>query len=71
MSRKAIWAEYWMIDSLARSVTLDRPAGHEIGAYREGWVESAACPGFAIRAEWLWEEHPPKVSGCFSELKGR
>lgn len=60
-----------MIDPITRSVALDRPAGHEIGAYRKGWVESVACSGFAIRAEWLWGEHPPKVSDCLSELKGR
>lgn len=63
--------EYWMIDPFSKTVTLDRPAGQEIGVYHDGWVDSEACPGFAVRAEWLWQEPLPAVAGCLNELERR
>lgn len=63
--------EYWIVDPFAKNVTLDRPAGKEIGVYAQGWVSSETCAGFALRAEWLWEEPLPGVDHCLRELEDR
>ncbi len=69
--RDAGVGEYWMIDPRDKRVTVDLPAGQEVGSYVEGWVASTCCPGFAVRAEWLWAEPSPGVRACVAELERR
>lgn len=60
--------EYWMIDPYQHSILVDRPAGHEAGRFTEGIVTAQLCPGFFIRAEWLWADPLPQVQTCLSEI---
>lgn len=64
-------AEYIMIDSYSKTVTLDRPAGHEIACLGSGWIESETCKGFALRAEWLWTDPLPDPDACLKEIDNR
>ncbi len=69
--RDAGVGEYWIVDPMLRRVSIDVPAGNEIGSYAEGWVASTCCPGFAVRAEWLWADPEPNVYECLEELRRR
>lgn len=60
--------EYWMIDPSSQLITLDRPAGREAALTSAGVVQSETCPGFWLRAEWLWADPPPSVQICLDEL---
>ena len=60
--------EYWMIDPYQHSILVDRPAGHEAGRFESGVVAAQLCPGFFIRAEWLWGDPLPQVQTCLSEI---
>lgn len=60
--------EYWMIDPFDRMVVVDRPAGEEAVRTSAGLVRSEACPGFCLRAEWLWENPLPRVGACLDQI---
>lgn len=60
--------EYWMIDPSDRQVTVDVPAGHEVQRASSGPIDSRLCPGFLLRAEWLWLPELPSVAECLREI---
>lgn len=62
--------EYWMIDPIGETVTLDRPAGQEIIQTATGVLKSEVCPGFWLRAEWLLTTSPPPAQQCLREILG-
>jgi len=63
--------EYWIVDPFAEKVFVDRPAGSRVMEVERGIVESSACPGWWIRAEWLWQDPLPNALTCIEELLGR
>jgi Uma2 family endonuclease len=64
-------SEYWVIDPMAQRVelyVLSSDKKYEPVVERDGWLISAAIPGFRIRPEWLWPETRPKVTDALKVL---
>jgi hypothetical protein len=60
-----------MIDPLERAVTLDRPAGRQVGRYTTGRIVSELCPGFWLDADWLWQTPLPRTQVCLEAILNR
>jgi Uma2 family endonuclease len=60
--------EYWMVDPIDQVITIDRPAGTEFARSSSGVLKSVTCPGFFLRAEWLWGDPIPAVAPCLAEI---
>lgn len=63
--------EYWIVDPFAEKIFVDRPAGTRVLEVERGILDSTACPGWWIRAEWLWEEELPNPLSCIEEILSR
>jgi Uma2 family endonuclease len=65
--------EYWIVDEIARRVTLLRLTAD--GAFRtvrprQGVLHSEALPGFWLKPGWLWKNPLPKAAAVLAEILG-
>ena len=62
--------EYWLVDPTRRNAEFYRL---DAGRYQpvppvDGWIRSAAVPGFAIKPEWFWRDGRPNVADTMREI---
>jgi Uma2 family endonuclease len=72
--RRARVPEYWIVDEVAKQVTLLRltpTGGYREVRPRQGVLHSRVLPGFWLRTAWLWQDQLPMQTKVLAEIRGR